>query len=178
MVENTVRDTCASLGMLFLLLSGMAGCAGPTPYQRQIDGRGYHEEQLDDKRFRVMFTANTRTPSETVENYVLYRAAELTLETGNDAFIVLDQGDERLASFKPSSLQRVQKSYEGPDGAQDPIFETVATGSVRPTVSNQVELVIEVQGGAKPKDEINAFDARELISRLKPLLIFPGETRR
>lgn len=168
-----MRPITAALFASLLLL----GCVGPTPYQRLIDGRGYNEEQLDDHRFRVTFVGNLRTPSEAADNYVLFRAAELTLETHNDYFILLDQGSQKLASIKSTTFERPVQSYEGADGAQNPVYETVATGSIRPVVSHQAEAVIEVHAGAKPQDELNAFDARELKSRLEPLIMYPRRSR-
>jgi hypothetical protein len=162
---------------LWLVCALLVACAGPTPYQRLIEGRGYHEEQLDASRFRVSFFGNARTSPETIENYVLFRAAELTLESKGDYFIVLDQGEGRLATVTPNSLERPQQEYEGEDGAQDPIFETVATGSVRPVVSHQATLVIEVHTGPRPADQLNAFGASELKDRLKPLIQYPEKVR-
>lgn len=164
--------------LLSILVAAMlAACAGPTPYQRQIDGRGYHEEQMSKNRFRVMFTGNARTAREDIENYVLFRAAELTLETGNDYFIVLDQGSDRFAGFQPSSLEREQQSYETSGEAEDPLFGTLATGSVRPAISHQVVAVIEVGAGARPRDELNVFNAQETIDRLRPLILFAGQNQ-
>ncbi|MBB4266373.1 CC0125/CC1285 family lipoprotein [Roseospira visakhapatnamensis] len=78
----------------------VAACAtGPatTPYQAAREtGYGYGGQQIGDARFRVTFSGNSRTPRETVESYLLYRAAEVTLQRGYDAFVVVDKDTERF----------------------------------------------------------------------------------
>ena len=63
-----------------------AACqSGPTPYQPGA-GRdlGYTESRIENDRYRIAFKGNSLTDRETVENYMLYRAAELTLQNGYD----------------------------------------------------------------------------------------------
>jgi hypothetical protein len=70
----------------------LAGCAGkPTPYQAAQDGFGYSEQQTEENRYRVSFAGNSATSRQTVEDYLLYRAAELTVQTGHDWFRVVDR---------------------------------------------------------------------------------------
>src|ERR1700744_4222480 len=67
---------------LFLSLAVvLAGCAQPAPYAPRLSGQqtGYTDRELTDNRYRVTFTGNSSTPRETVENYLLLRAAEVTL---------------------------------------------------------------------------------------------------
>ena len=56
--------------------------AETTPYQPSSASRpyGYAETQLDVNRVRVSVAGNGETSRETVETYLLYRAAELTLD--------------------------------------------------------------------------------------------------
>ena len=65
-----------------VLLGMLAGCAQPTPYQPATEGYGHSEQQIEDNRYRVSFAGNDLTPADTVQNYLLYRAAELTLGKG------------------------------------------------------------------------------------------------
>ncbi len=48
---------------------------------------GYSDQELTHNRYRVTFTGNSETPRETVEDYLLRRAAEVTLKAGYDAFL-------------------------------------------------------------------------------------------
>src|SRR3546814_2720956 len=62
-------------------------CATPTPYQ-PLGTRGtgasgcYASQQIEQNRFRVSFSGNQLTSRERVENYLLFRAAELTVQNG------------------------------------------------------------------------------------------------
>ena len=80
----------------------LAACATPTPYQAAEDGRqGYAQTQIETNRFRVSFRGNSLTDRETTENYLLYRAAELTLESGYDYFTVVTRAtDEDPHGFR------------------------------------------------------------------------------
>ena len=45
-------------------------------------GYGFSEQRIEDDRYRITFRGNSSTSRETVENSLLYRAAELTVQTG------------------------------------------------------------------------------------------------
>ena len=67
----------------------IAACATPTPYQ-PIGARGtgasggFSDVRLAENRYRVTFAGNSLTTRERVETYLLYRAAELTVQQGFD----------------------------------------------------------------------------------------------
>ena len=67
-----------------------AGCATQSPYQaRSEDSRyGYAELMVQPNRVRISYNGDTLTPRETVETYLLYRAAETTLQRGFDYFVI------------------------------------------------------------------------------------------
>src|SRR4051812_48968858 len=94
------------------LLAAITGCATATPYQpltTRGDARGgYSEQRLEENRFRVMFTGNSFTSRQTVENYLLYRAAELTTQAGFDGFTMTDRGTD------PHTTTRVFHDPFGP----------------------------------------------------------------
>ena len=76
-----------------LVLAGaaalLAACAAPTPYAPRTEGQrtGYTDRALTQTRYRVTFTGNTVTPRETVETYLLLRAAEVARAAGYDSFL-------------------------------------------------------------------------------------------
>lgn len=72
-----------------LALGLLAGCMSPTPYGPRTEGQrtGYTDRELATNRYRVTFTGNTATPRETVESYLLLRAAEVTRAAGFDYFV-------------------------------------------------------------------------------------------
>ena len=61
----------------------------PTPYAPRTEGArtGYTDRALTQTRYRVTFTGNSATPRETVESYLLLRAAEVARAAGYDSFI-------------------------------------------------------------------------------------------
>jgi hypothetical protein len=93
------RSTAAIVATAFLgVATCLGGCAGPTPYQpsTSLQGSGgYSEQRLAADRYRVTFAGNSMTSRETVENYLLYRAAELTAQQGYEWFIMADRDVER-----------------------------------------------------------------------------------
>ena len=71
------------------LVAMLAGCGTATPYQPATDGQGYAEQALERDRYRVTFVGNSLTSRETVENYLLFRAAEVTMSKGFDHFVMV-----------------------------------------------------------------------------------------
>src|SRR5918995_6473317 len=89
--------------VLGLLIAACAG--GPTPYQQAQDGYGYSEQRIEENRYRVSFAGNSATTRQTVEDYLLYRAAELTVQTGHDWFEVADRSTVQAYSGYGGSPQ-------------------------------------------------------------------------
>lgn len=92
----------AILGLCAVAAVGLSACGGATPYQPAAEpgrnspsGYGYSEQRLEQDRFVVMFSGNSMTSRQTVENYLLYRAAEVTVGTGHDWFLALQRGTDR-----------------------------------------------------------------------------------
>ena len=67
----------------------LAACMGPTPYQPRTEGQqtGYTARALTQTRYRITLTGNSATPRETVESYLLLRAAEVTRAAGYSSFL-------------------------------------------------------------------------------------------
>jgi hypothetical protein len=77
--------------------ASLAACETATPYQPNVPGAsgGFSDQRLEANRFRVSFSGNELTSRETVEGYLLYRAAELTVAQGFDTFSVVDRHTDR-----------------------------------------------------------------------------------
>jgi hypothetical protein len=99
---------------LALLAGVLMGCMQPTPYQPRLQGQdtGYTDRALTQNRYRVTFTGNSVTPRETVESYLLLRAAEVARAAGYTHFLF----DTRNTQTR-TSVQTVP--YAGPI---DPYF--------------------------------------------------------
>ncbi len=159
---------------LIAMVLGLAltGCAaGPTPYQPKTDGTGYSQQQLDSRTWRVQFAGNVNTPREIVENYLLYRAAEIMLFGGFDQFVLLDKDVERNVEYQGYGYQphfgfghfhghHHGLSYYGPT-------------HYSPLVSYSAIATIRVYSADRPSDDGPIYDAQEIIQRLGPTIILP-----
>jgi len=90
-------------GFFLILAAGLlAACMGPTPYQPRLEGQstGYTDRALAQNRYRVTFTGNSATPRETVESYLLLRAAEVTRAAGYSSFMFDTRNTKANHSFQ------------------------------------------------------------------------------
>lgn len=176
----------------------MTGCASrSTPYQPLSSGSkisgGYSDERIGEDRFRVKFAGNTLTSREKVESYLLFRAAELTLEQGMDWFAIEDRvvehEVERQVSRDPfydpwfgSYYRYWQPSwrYYGPRGWRSwyPYYgHTFWTDHVDVRQVERFEAMADIRlgSGEMPGDTMRAFNAREVIERIRPRVEYPGD---
>ena len=184
----------AGLGLAATL--ALAACATPTPYQpisaaSRTQG-GYYEERLAADRWRVSFAGNTLTSRETVEGYLLYRAAELTLEQRRDWFEIVDREVEhevrRDVSRDPyydpwwgyPGWRPYWRYYEPRLGWRywypwygDPFWGRRV--DVRTVDRYEAHADIVMHSGRKPAGNGRTFDARDVIERLGPTIRRPGE---
>ncbi|RYY06117.1 MAG: hypothetical protein EON55_24165, partial [Alphaproteobacteria bacterium] len=77
----------------------VAGCATETRYRpatgQGFSRTGYSDRQIEPNRFLVNFQGNSVTSRDTVERYLFFRAAELTLQNGYDYFVMADRDTDR-----------------------------------------------------------------------------------
>jgi hypothetical protein len=88
-ISNRLSRLVARTLPLTLVAGLLAGCMSPSPYGPRLQGQatGYTDRALTDNRYRVTFTGNTVTPRETVESYLLLRAAEVARAAGYANFV-------------------------------------------------------------------------------------------
>jgi hypothetical protein len=158
-----------------LAASALSGCETATPYQplhapgSRASG-GYYDHQIEANRFEVGFRGNALTSRETVERYLLYRSAELTLAQGFDWFEDVDRHTGRKSEV---FVEPGPYGYWGPRwgyrrfGPWGPYYGDVERVD-RYTASAQILL----GHGPKPNDR-QAFDARSVVEHLRPALMAP-----
>jgi len=102
----------ARVATVSLAVAFLASCATGPEYKPRAEGEsiGYTDLQLSPTRYRVTYTGNSAIRRENVENYLLRRAAELTLAAGYTHF-AFDQRDTEARSY-----------YRENFGAFDPAF--------------------------------------------------------
>ena len=150
----------------------LANCAKPTPYAPAVERYGYAEQQFENNRYRITFAGNSVTERDTVEIYLIYRAAELTRALGYDYFEVADKDTEKSTRFF------VTENFSGGFSRFDRRFghgfgTGFVTGTARPVVEYEGTLNIVVRRGTKPADQANAYDARDVLQRLGPRIQRP-----
>ena len=89
------------------LAAGLSACATATPYQPATYSasgpqNGFYEAPLEQNRWRVSFAGNTVTSRQQVEDALLLRAAELTIQQGFDHFIEVNRATERDVRYQTS----------------------------------------------------------------------------
>lgn len=155
----------------------LAACTGnPTPYQPAVAGYGYMDQQLEENRYRVSFAGNELTPPETVQNYLLYRAAEITLESGFDYFSVVDRNLDRSTTYWGSGQTFLDSGYVTRHG--DIVGFGTSSYSAHPIDRYTAYADVVMFEGQKPPDDVNAYDARDVLRRLDPTIeAAPGVMR-
>jgi hypothetical protein len=173
-----------------LALGGaLAACETATPYQplhagSQTSG-GYSEAKIESNRWRVSFRGNTLTSRDTVETYLLYHAAELTVAQGYDWFEAADRHTDKKVEVYPEpgfyggfgygyGWRPYWRHYGFGYGWRgwdpywgDPFFDT----SVTQKYEASAEIVMG--HGPKPADDRRAMDAREVMTNLRGHLVLP-----
>jgi hypothetical protein len=183
-----------SEGVRALALIGaatLAACSGPTPYQparsASSTSGGYSSQQIEANRYRVTFAGNNYTARETVENYLLYRAAELTLEKGYDGFTVVRRATDKDVNTRVEPYGPSRSGYWSPYWRYwgprfgwrtwDPYFgDPFWANSVDVDTVERYEASAEIVmfKGEKPGDNPAAFDAREVVENLEPTIQRPS----
>lgn len=178
-----------------VLSTGLAACATPTPYQPVVTKGttqgGYSELKLEPERYRVTFAGNSLTRRETVEGYLLFRAAELTVQNGYDWFAIVERDtDKKTRTYVDSDpfyrpwyggygfWRPSWRYYGGPYGWRtwDPYWgDPFWASRVDVRTIERYEASAEVVMGKGPKaaDDPKAFDARAVIENLKPRIQYP-----
>ena len=190
------------LALILTLALCLSACATATPYQplskTSEQSGGYSETRVETDRWRVTFSGNSLTDRETVETYLLYRAAEMTIAQGYDVFMMADRGvastKEKLVTqtLRPDPYWsmgywrpawRVYGGYHGWRGGPywgpywgtglgyDPFWPD--TIDVRTIEKFEATAEIILSKGPKPANEPKAFDARQVIENLGPKIVRP-----
>lgn len=186
----------ATFAVTAALALSLAACATPTPYQPAVQGKatygGYSELRLEPNRYRVNFQGNSLTSRETVEGYLLFRAAELTVQSGYDWFAVIDRDTDKKTStyVEPDPFYR---PWYGSYGLWRPAWRYYGRGmgwrgwdpfwgdpfwsdrvDVRTVEKFEASAEIVMQKGPKPEGDVRAFDARAVMENLRSRVQYPA----
>ena len=153
----------------------VAACQVPTPYKAAVTqyDDGYSTQQIESNRFRISFRGNSLTTRQTVDTYMLYRAAEVTLQSGGDYFIVVNKDVDKNTAYENYGDDLAwgwgggwgwRHGFGGPGfgGGMD---------YTRPVNSYDAIADIVTNRGPKPVGNTNAYDAREVLKAVGPTVV-------
>ncbi|WP_231568386.1 CC0125/CC1285 family lipoprotein [Novosphingobium malaysiense] len=171
----------------------LAACStmGSTPYQplsaTSPAAGGFSEMRIAPDQYRVTFAGNRLTSRETVESYLLYRAAELTVEQGYDWFAIVDREVEHRVDRSTYPDPRYDPWFAPDYVYWRPYWRYYAPGTgwnswypyygdpfwanrVQSQTVERFEATAEIHmgHGAMPATNVRAFDARDVIARIGP----------
>ena len=176
-----------------LAVATLSACATATPYQPNIavqPGRpapgGFSELRIEPDRYRVSFAGNSLTSRETVESYLLYRAAELTAAQGYDWFMIADRQTDRKARSYAQTDPFYRSWYGSNFGHFAPSWRYYGAGhrgwnswdphmgsaffarrlDIRTMEKFEATAEVVMRRGGKPADDPTAFEARAVLENL------------
>ena len=181
-------------GLAALALLG--ACATATPYQpASVSDRGYSNQQIEENRWVVNFAGNSLTDRQTVETYMLFRAAELTVQNGYDNFRMVRRTTDADSRLRPvgGSAYRPYYGYFTPHyrfyGARGPLgyyphhwyrgafydpFDPFYGSAPEYREVTRFEASAEILMGRGPKpDDPAYFDANDVIRNLSGQIMLP-----
>lgn len=164
-----------ALALAVGLLGLAAACATGPVYRPRGPGElvGYTDTRLTENRYRVTFTGSTGTRREEVEDYLLRRAAEVTLENGYTHF-VFDARDTSASTYYRSDFgprTRVGIGF-GRLGPRSWYWSSLAfgdpwyDGNIRPVTRFEAYSEIVMLMPADAARDPASIDARELLASL------------
>lgn len=183
------------LGIL-ALAAVLAACSSPEPtrYQQSDSGEegfGYSEKWLDETTYEVRFAGNRLTERQTVEDYALFRAAELAREKGFDSFALLERTVEENTTEKVyygSPGYYGSPFYYGPYGWGYPyhyhpgrygytgyVRSRIAAGAPRRVTQTTFAAVATVAlfTGTPPDAAVKTYDAATVLQELGSKVVRP-----
>ena len=172
------------LSIIISAALALSACVTATPYGPASEGGGYGfaEQRIENNRFRITFRGNSSTQRETVENSLLFRAAELTVQQGFDHFIVVENDTEAEKSYRGSSYPAFYGRYGYGYPFHRPAYAFpyyaygFGWGAPYDTYAREVTrysavAFVTMHPGEKPSDNPRAFNAREVMDNLGPYVL-------
>lgn len=153
-----------------------------SPYQPRSNGYGYAENEIGELTHRVEFTGNEYTTRETVEAYVLYRAAELTLANGYERFALSDGATNQTEYYStpyPSGFGYPYTTYGQlrrlPSQPYTPFVLPSYAGPREEIRYRAAATVRFIPKSEQPTKADEVYDARVVMERLEPEIDRPEE---
>lgn len=196
------KAVLAALASSTLLVSA---CATETPYRPAkgygFSRTGFSEQRIEPDRFLVTFAGNSVTERDTVERYLLFRAAELTLQQGYDYFVTTErETDRQTRTYTTPGLGYGGFGYGGFGPGWGPAWSFYGRGfgwrryggfyggyggfggfggfndfDIRQVDRFEATAEIVMRRGPIPRDNLRAFNARRVVETVGPTVVLPRE---
>ena len=167
-------------GILLCAAAILVACESLSIYRpaKSAGDVGFSEQKLSENQYRVTFQGNAGTSRVRVEDYLLFRAAELTSEKGYDYFVVTEhdtEADKRYLIRYRADPYSLYDHYHGPIQFRFPYY---AYGyewghpmeeSVREVTRYAAISYIRMFKGDIPQGEDLAFNADEVMANVGPI---------
>jgi len=157
------------------LAFGIAACASVPVYEAAQDQNdfGYAEQKIETGKYRVSYNGDASTPRATVENFLLYRMSEITLDNGYDYFKVIETDTECHTEYRTKDLEPcLHRSGYGP------MFPYCGYGyvcnpsqAISETKRYEAVAFITLHMGEKPESDAYTFSARSVQESLQADLV-------
>ena len=156
--------------VVLAVCAGLTACASGPAYRAASEpgDYGYRDTMLTNRQYRVSFTGDYSMALETVQNFALFRAADVAIAHGASRFRVTSRETTPVTSQGPSY-------YGGPSfglgyggyGYGNPYFGTgfgYTSGGVAET---RYDAVLQIQIGPDVPDQgPNVYDAEQIKKNL------------
>ncbi|MBD3584202.1 hypothetical protein HHX48_00450 [Salinimonas sp. HHU 13199] len=188
-VFSNIKKPVRALVAVTLLSSALGACSsfsssGPTAYKsaKSADAYGYSSVQLDDAQYRVMFKAAEDTPADLVQEYTLYRAAEIADEQGYSWVAIVKTDIERKANISqrivrdkkntlPPVLKEEQCTMSGCNDVAQPFEVSDSDLRTKKTKTQDVYYsVVARMGNSQVSTGDNAFEVEKVLARLSKVV--------
>jgi hypothetical protein len=160
--------TAAAIALLVV-----TACATPTPYKPALtpNDEGYTTQQIESNRFRISFKGNSLTNRQTVDTYMLYRAAEVTLQSGFDYFVIVNKDVDKNTAYENYG-DDLAWGWGGGWGWRHRFGPGFGGGIdySRPISSYDAIADIVAYRGQKPNNP-SAYDAHEVTAAVGPTIV-------
>lgn len=181
-IKNKTRNSRLLVASISAVLSlAIVGCsstpvAAPTPYKSAGSkaAYGYSSEKVSGNEFKVLFKATDKTPADKVQQFALYRAAEIAQKQGFTYLAIVKTNIDK----KPVIAREIMASKEKPVPFQtdrqctmsgcDEVAQPMAVPSSNDVVKTQINdiyFTIDVKmANDKASLGKNAFTVIEVLS--------------
>jgi len=170
------------LTLSLFAVAALAGCETQTPYAPAGgSGYGFSDQRIERDRYRITFSGNSLTERQTVETYLLFRAAELAIQNGYDYFILVENDTEATSTFRATGAPYGPRFGPGGPffrgyyaygwGWADPFYDA----TIREQRRYSATAYVKFGRGEKPEDDPLAYDARQVMDNLRATIVRPQQ---